>query len=556
MTRRTLARGLALWILTAALAAQEAPQGGLASIQEPALREWLTYLASDELQGREVYTEGLGLAAAYIADHLAAWGVSPGAADGSYFQTVSVLGVKNDSRSSMTVTVGGRSRTFEDGGAISFPANQGGARTFRADTVRFVGYGLPQGAGQGDAEGDAAGLAGAVAVWLGEAGPQGEHAPRALATRSRRAVDEGALAAIGPPLRGRQRRSAGGAPNDADFTTSQRYDRPVAPVVSADDAFFEFLFSAADVPYARLAALAAKREPLPSFTLKDVSITFTIAPRYTVVSRRLTRNVVGIVHGTDRALKETYVAFGAHYDHVGYETTPPDAGRSGGGAFGCPNQSRPDVRPDDIVNNGADDDGSGTVAVMGIARAFAKGPRPKRSLLFLWHTAEETGLQGSRYNADFPVVPNESVIAHLNLDMVGRNRCDDPAQSDTVYLVGSDRISTELHNVSEEANEALRDPLKLDYELNEPTDPQSLYTRSDHFSYASKGIPVIFYTTGLHRDYHFVTDEVDKIQFGKLTRIARLVYATGERLANLERAPAKDNRGPRAGRNRGGRLSE
>ena len=123
-----------------------------------------------------------------------------------------------------------------------------------------------------------------------------------------------------------------------------------------------------------------------------------------------------------------------------------------------------------------------------------------------------------------------------------------------MYLVGSDRISTELHNVSEEANAALPKPMTLDYELNDPADPESIYTRSDHYSYASKGIPIIFYTTGLHRDYHYVTDEVDKIEWQKMARVTELVYATGQRVANLAHAPSRDNKGPRVGKGGGGKL--
>ena len=115
-----------------------------------------------------------------------------------------------------------------------------------------------------------------------------------------------------------------------------------------------------------------------------------------------------------------------------------------------------------------------------------------------------------------------------------------------MYLVGSDRISTELHQVNEQANAALARPLTLDYTLNDPADLESLYTRSDHYSYASKGIPIIFFTTGLHRDYHAVTDEIDRIEFDKMARIAQLIYETGWRVANLDHLPARDNLGPRA----------
>jgi Zn-dependent M28 family amino/carboxypeptidase len=251
-----------------------------------------------------------------------------------------------------------------------------------------------------------------------------------------------------------------------------------------------------------------------------------------------------MVEGSDPQLKSTYVAFGAHYDHVGYaegEATPD------GQRPGAPGRVTPGTS-DDRIWNGADDDGSGTVALMALARAFALGPRPKRSLIFVWHAGEERGLYGSRYFADYPVVPLDRVVAQLNIDMIGRNRDNKPSEANTVYIVGSDRISSELHQVNRDANQALHPPLKLDYEMNDPADPEQVYYRSDHYSYAAKGIPIIFFTTGLHPDYHANTDDVSKIEFAKLARITELVYETGWRLGNLDHAPARDNKGPRAGR--------
>lgn len=562
--RRLLAALVAAAALGGALSAQAPPPGGLRSIDAPALREWLGYIASDELGGRETYSEGLGLAASYIAEQLEKWGVKPAAADGSYFQTVKIVSVKNGGRSAVTVRANGQTRTFMDGQGISLPRNVGIARTLRADDILFAGYGLQLPAGGHD-DYEALDPYGKVVVWLGPSGPAalGKGSPRLLGARSRLALEKGALAVIAPPVgSGRRARATdgdapdGGERPSADFVTAQRLDVPLPPVVSADEPFLEFLFSGATVPYAELKARAEKQQPLPHFALDGVELTFHLAPEYSIVSTRLSRNVVGIVEGADPELRGSYVAFGAHYDHVGYRETPPDNATSPSDSSVCPGQPGPQPRPGDIVYNGADDDGSGVVALMAIARAFAQGTRPRRSLLFVWHTAEEAGLQGSRYNADYPVVPNEQIVAHLNIDMIGRNRCDDPTQANTVYLVGSDRISTELHNVSEEANAALERPMTLDYELNDPADPQSLYTRSDHYSYAAKGIPVIFYTTGLHRDYHALTDEVDRIEFDKLTRITRLIYATGARLADMERPPRRDNRGPRAGKGKGGRLDE
>jgi len=553
--------------------AQSAVDGGAESIQPAILQEWLTYLASDALEGREVYSEGLGLAASYIADRLHDWDVKPGGDNGTYFQTIKVLGIKTTSRSSVTVEVNGVSRTFKDGEGISLPRNMGVRQTVTADRLQFVGYGLQvPSAGIDDyANVDPKGK---IVIWLGASGPKGlgQGTFRLLIARSRVATEKGAVAVIGPPLAGRGgqgwgqspgqeqaaqrdagRPSAGRGATQADFITAQRYDRSVPPVVTAEDAFFEFLFSGSDAKYSELKDLAARQAPLPRVTFKNVRISINVDPDYEVVSTRLSRNVVGIVEGTDPALKDTYVAFGAHYDHIGYQETSA-SGRGGANPGGCVGQTRPTPRPGDIINNGADDDGSGTVALMAVARAFARGARPKRSLLFVWHTAEESGLLGSRYNADFPIVPNDSIVAQLNADMVGRNRCDQPSEADTVYLVGSDRISTELHNLSEDANSSMAAPLKLDYEMNDPADPQSIYTRSDHYSYAAKGIPIIFYTTGLHRDYHYLTDEVDKIEFPKMARIAKLIYATGERVANLDHAPERDNKGPRVGKGSRGKI--
>src|SRR5262249_24405971 len=155
------------------------------------------------------------------------------------------------------------------------------------------------------------------------------------------------------------------------------------------------------------------------------------------------------------------------------------------------------------------------------------------------HAGEEKGLYGSRYFADYPEVPLSSIVAQLNIDMIGRNRDNKESESNTVYAIGSDRISTGLHNTLIDANASLIRPLKVDFEMNAPTDPERLYYRSDHYSYASKGIPVIFFFTGLHPDYHQVTDSVDKILFDKMARIGQLVYELGRRLAELDHPPVR-----------------
>jgi hypothetical protein len=329
--------------------------------------------------------------------------------------------------------------------------------------------------------------------------------------------------------------------------------------------------------FADLKAKAQKGEPLTA-TLVHATITITVDNTFEPVSEQRTRNVVGMVEGSDPKLKDTYVMFGAHLDHIGYSQTGGGAlptttsCRSRGEASqaavkaagkvlqnpgrgrGAPATGGPATPPlpfdqRDVVNNGADDDGSGSTALLAIAKAFAQGPKPKRSVVFVWHAGEESGLQGSRFNADFPIVTLDKVQAVLNMDMVGRDDCNnlEGDYTNSVFLVGADRISTDLHNLIVKTNAAMPKPLTLDYELNDPLDPESVYTRSDHYSYAGKGIPITFFTTGLHPDYHKVSDSVDKIIFPKMARIAQLVYESGFSIANTDRVLVRDNRGPRTG---------
>jgi hypothetical protein len=535
-------------------------------ISQDEMKQWLTYIASDDLQGREVFTEGLALAGAYIADHLKAWGVKPAGDEGTYFQTVRVLGVRTQSNSSVTLTVNGRSRTFKDGEGVTFPRNQGGKQTVSA-RLEFVGYGLSYSPLEYD---DYAGhdVSGRIAVYVGRRGPGFTAAEdRLVNARGRFATETaGAAGAIGPasgnaagrgtppPAAPGGGRRGGGSQQRADFTTVQRLDQPIRPQITAGDEFYQFLFSAAGQDYDQLKDRASKQQPLPKIDLNDATVRITIDANYEIVQTRLTRNVVGLVEGSDSRLRDTFVMLGAHYDHVGYQQFAGTVAAGVNAIASCAGQTRPAARPGDIINNGADDDGSGTVGLMAIAKAFATGQKPKRSLLFVWHSGEEAGLYGSRYMADYPVVPLDKVAAQLNIDMIGRNQCDDPARANTLLLVGSDRISSELHNLNEDANASQPNPLTLAYDLNDSADTESLYTRSDHYSYAAKGIPIIFFTTGLHRDYHYVTDEVDKIIFPKMQRVTQLVYTTAARVANLDHFPVRDNKGPRVGRGQTGKI--
>jgi len=560
---RLLVLFVALCLTISAVPAQNR-KADKANVQADDLQKWLSYLASDELEGRATFSEGLGLAAAYLAEQLRSWGVKPGGDNGSYFQRVRVLGVKSANRSTLAVEVNGQTRVFKNGEGVTFSGNGnvGVKRSFTVDQVEFLGYGLDAPlANHNDYAGKD--VKGKAVVYLGANGPNGlgQQFRRSLGGRARYATDQKqASASVGVGGFGRRQGGAGaggaaaggrGGIEPADFITVQRLDQPLPPNVTAQDDFFEFLFSNAEVKYAELKEKAAKQEPLPSFTLKGVKLTFNLDADYQVVRTQFTRNVVGVIEGSDPKLKDTYVAFSAHYDHVGYAEGEVVQGVRQG-AVGSVKEGA----VEDRIWNGADDDGSGTTTLLGVAKAFASGPKPKRSLMFLWFAGEERGLWGSRFHADYPTAPIDKIVADLNMDMVGRNRDDKPEEANTVYLVGSDRISTELHNITVESNDSLAKPLKLDFEMNDPTDLEQVYYRSDHYSYAAKGIPIVFFTTGLHPDYHHNTDSVEKINFEKMARIGRLVYEAGRRVANLDHAPVRDNRGPRVGKGSGGKIAE
>ena len=574
--RRTPLAAAAVAVMFAIVPSRAASRGGSTPVDVRDLREWLTYIASDELQGRAVFSTGVGLAESYVADHLRQWGVKPAGDHGSYLQTVRVVGVKATSHTSVTVEVDGERRTFKDGEGVRFPRNVGAKQQRKIDRVEFVGYGLDVPAVKLD-DYHGKDVNGAAVIWLGAAGPatMDQSRVRLLNNRNRYATEEkGAAAVIGAGPAPRAGRGAGRAsqPGDAgpgeagqaggagragqgsapDFTTTERLDHLLAPTASANDDFFEFLFSRAPRKYAELKRLVDAKEPLPSFHLDGVTLTFDIDNDYEPVRTQLAQNVVGLVEGADPQLKSTYVAFGAHIDHIGYAdgelTKTPEGGTRRAGAPGV-------VTPgaeDDRIWNGADDDGSGVVTLMAMAKAFALGPRPKRSALFVWHTGEERGRWGSLYFVDHPTLALDRIVAQLNVDMVGRNRNDKTSEANSIYVVGSDRISTELDAILRAANAALPAPLKLEYELNDPSDPESVYTRSDHYSYASRGIPIVFFTDGLHADYHANTDDVSKIEFEKMARIGDLVYGTAWRVANLEHAPIRDRKGPRMSSNSAG----
>lgn len=227
-------------------------------------------------------------------------------------------------------------------------------------------------------------------------------------------------------------------------------------------------------------------------------------------------NVLAFIKGTSKP--EEIIVISAHYDHVGIQNGE--------------------------IYNGADDDGSGTVAVMEIAEAFQKaveaGKGPKRSILFLHVTGEEKGLLGSKYYVNFPVFPLTNTVTNLNIDMIGRVDDTHKNNPNFVYLIGANKLSSELHNISENMNSNIT-KLDLDYTYNDENDPNRFYYRSDHYNFAKNNIPIIFYFNGTHEDYHKPTDTPDKINYELLAKRAQLIFYTAWEVANREKRILNDN---------------
>lgn len=229
-------------------------------------------------------------------------------------------------------------------------------------------------------------------------------------------------------------------------------------------------------------------------------------------------NIWAFIEGSEKP--DEIVVVSAHYDHVGVKNGE--------------------------IHNGADDDGSGTVALVEIAKAFQKakkeGHGPKRSILILHVTGEEHGLHGSRFYSENPLFPLANTVADVNIDMIGRHDEFHPNDSNYIYLIGSDYLSTDLYNICEETNKA-NTQLALDYKYNDRKDPNRFYYRSDHYNFAKNGVPSVFLFSGIHEDYHKPGDDVDKIEFDVLTKRTQLAFAIAWEIANRDKRLVVDKDG-------------
>jgi hypothetical protein len=491
------------------------------SITAAELRMHLEFLSSTELGGRYTLSPNFAIAARYLASQLEGYGFRGAGPNGSFLQRFDLISSKPDqSKISLELNLQGTSETGKFGqdyfGAIG--SGTGGAQ----GQLVFVGSGIsaPK---QGHDDYAGKEVKGKIVVVVsGVAGgidlsklADNEHGTGA-------AIAHGAAGMLVVPpqrflnsLKDRNitQRFAGRETVKLARETDGNLPALTLGPDLADKVLGAFGLNLKDV----YSAVENKREAGKS--CGQCSANFNVALQQT---RTVTQNVAGILEGTDPKLRDEYVTFSAHYDHL----------KTG---------------PDGEIYHGADDDGSGTSAVLAIARAMSLN-RPKRSVLVIFHAGEELGLLGSEYNADFaPVVPLEKMVVDLNIDMIGRSKPagdHDPADehltdANSVYLVGSNRISPELHKISEETNEQFQ-KMKLDYYYNDPANPERIYYRSDHWNYAKHGIPIIFYFSGTHVDYHRPTDTIDKIDFDKMTHVTRLVFETGWRIANLDHRLTKN----------------
>ena len=506
----------------------------------------LYIFADDSMLGRQVGFEGSLKGTQYIADEARKIGLQPAGDNGTYFQDLPVYSRVLDQNS--TITVGGTTlvaaRDFVASGApIQATGGQVIYGGIENDTLNIL---------------DPSVVAGKILVLSpSESNVSFRLLAASPAYQTYRTSIAGALTTItlrGPQLSEAVTRSALQGTNVSLRTTTG-----AAPTGRFGAFSISATTSAGDVLFGA-----------PIFSLKKGALGKTISMdiRQTEAPRP-GRNVIAILPGSDPKLKNEYIAMGAHSDHNGYTHTPIEhdslrayltVARPGGAETAAKTLSADDwtrinflkdsLRSAhggprmDSVYNGADDDGSGSVGLLEIAQAFASAPvKPKRSIIFVWHTGEERGMWGSGYFTDHPTVPRDSIVTQLNIDMIGRGDAGDWVPNggpSYLQLIGSKRLSTELGGIVEAVNSDTHAGFKFDYSFDTSGNPLQYYCRSDHWSYAKWGIPITFFSTGGHRDYHMLTDEPQYIDYNHFARVAQLVHDVGMRVANLDHAVVVD----------------
>lgn len=537
MLQSVFAAFAAAVVLSSALAAQQQ----LAAPMTPAaLRSRLEAYSADSMRGRLTGTDDHRRATRYIADELRRFGLQPAGDNGTFFQRVPLVTTALDTATANITVAGSTLLPYRD----YLPRYQG-PRGRSVDGIATVYAGV---------WGSSSLMAGSAARGkvVIVATPLDNFSVVKVQAQNRFAEAAGIVVAnfelMEPELR------------QALSASNLQLDGPEQPAPE--------LPAYLHISRATAAALLGVTDLSAAQPGREGSV-IRGNPRFKKVSVE-SFNVVAVLPGSDPVLRNEYVAIGSHSDHVG---TGPAVDRDSLRAFQLELRRKqlasggritPDIYASvrvnmdsirrvhprarmDSVFNGADDDGSGSMAVLEVARAMAADrTKPKRSVLFVWHTGEELGLFGADHFTNSPTVPREQIVAQVNLDMVGRGGPGEETDGGPNYiqLIGSRRLSTQLGDLVEDVSRTQRYNWAFDYQYDATGHPEQFYCRSDHYMYARYGIPVVFMTTGGHADYHQVTDEVEFIDFDKLSKVSRFAHDVTRALGDRAERPLVDKARP------------
>jgi hypothetical protein len=496
------------------------------------LKDYLYFVASDAMEGRDTPSRGLDITAEFLKLNLSRWGFKPAGDNGTFFQKME-LSVDTIDAANNLLQVDGK--TFNLNADFFRVRGNGSANALMV----FAGHGWVVKSKSIDSY-SGVNVRGRIVVLRADGLPH----PTTLTSRPSNVSDadlsgtkgtdwadpvtyaaaNGAagIILIAPPQVQAQwarvaRLYSGGRMFPTKLRTAATETSAALPIVFVNNSVAETIFAGAS---------GTKDSPTPFTIDKTVSVT-TMGRKDT----KWTQNVVAVWEGSDPVLKQEMVAVGAHYDHVGM------------------NQN---ATGDDKIWNGADDDGSGTVAVLSIAEALSKSRvRPKRSILLVWHAGEEKGLWGAEYFNKFPTVDIKKVIAQLNIDMIGRSKKPGDTNpknvnltgENAIYVIGSEMMSSTLAAITKGTNDAFL-KMTYDYKYDDPNDTERFFFRSDHFHYAMNGIPIAFWFDGVHEDYHQPTDHADKIDYAKMEKVTRTIFLTMWELSDLRERPKVDKQLP------------
>jgi Zn-dependent M28 family amino/carboxypeptidase len=514
--------------------ASETSQRGTDTITAAQMKDYLSFIASDLMEGRDTPSRGLDITAQFLATNLSRWGFKPGGDDGSFFQKIALSKDLIDKEStkaqfnSQPLVLGDDyiplPLTGDTSGSLVFAGNGYFIKSKNIDSYKGIDakgkivivFSTPNAYPRGITRADLTGKPGED--WMD---------PFTYAKK------QGAVGIVFVPdfqylanwSRNWARVSERGATAVQKFQAANPQSLPaivISPRIATT--FFQAekqnATSLYEATYGGQAPESFELSPAKKFSI-------AVKNKFDAIS---TQNVVAVFEGSDPVLKDEYVALGAHYDHV---------------STGAPSNG-------DSIFNGADDDGSGTTALLAMAEALGRASsRPKRSVLLVWHAGEEKGLWGSRYFTDYPTIPLDKIVTQINIDMIGRSKKEgdtNPRNKDLtgpneIYVIGSKMMSTELGELTETVNKQYLN-LTYDYRYDDPNDTNRFFFRSDHYNYARKGIPIVFFFDGVHEDYHRPGDEVQKIDFQKMEKVTRTVYMMLWEIANRPTRPKVDKQLP------------